>query len=159
MMKNRNKSGKMKKKGFAFILSAAIMGTMILFSCNNGGGNSADGSQVFNKPGDTASIFFTEYEHNFGRVTAGEKIAHIFSYENRGNGTLVISSASTSCGCTVSKYDTKPIPPGGKGSLEVIFDSSGRNGKQTKTITVRSNATKPVVLLRITGEILSVNNN
>jgi hypothetical protein len=90
---------------------------------------------------------------------AGEKVAYIFTFENRGTGPLVISSASTSCGCTVSKYNTKPIAPGGKGSLEVTFDSSGRNGKQTKTITVRSNATKSVVLIRLTGEVLSGNNN
>jgi hypothetical protein len=159
MKKNRQNCCELKRRGIAFIIPASIAGMLLFFSCNSGRGNSADGSQVMNKPGDTASISFTEYEYDFGKVTAGEKIAHIFSFENRGTGTLVILSASTSCGCTVSKYDTKPIPPGGKASLEVIFDSSGRNSRQTKTITVRSNATKPVVLLRITGEVLSGNNN
>ncbi len=43
--------------------------------------------------------------------------------------------------------------PGGEGSLEVVFDTSGRNGMQTKTITVKSNAKPAVVLLKITAEV------
>jgi hypothetical protein len=107
---------------------------------------------------DTAFILFNEYEHDFGKVTEGEKIAYTFTYENKGNAPLVISQATTTCGCTVSKYSRKPVQPGGNGTIEVIFDSSGRNGRQTKTITVRSNATKPMVLLKITGEVINNNN-
>jgi len=153
-MKNRKTGSEMKRGGFALILFVLIV-TAVLSSCVSGGGK----RQAEAGPNDTASIYFAEYEHNFGKVVAGEKVAYIFTFENRGTGPLVISSASTSCGCTVSKYNTKPIAPGGKGSLEVTFDSSGRNGKQTKTITVRSNATKSVVLIRLTGEVLSGNNN
>jgi hypothetical protein len=159
MMKNSINNSKMYKRGFALILSVITLITLTLSSCNGGGGNNDGRSQVSDNPSDTASIVFTEYEHYFGKVEAGEKVVSVFSYENKGTVPLVISSASTSCGCTVSKYSTKPLAPGEKGSLEVTFDSSGRNGKQTKTITVRSNATKPVVLLRITGEVLSGNNN
>ncbi len=144
----------MKQNSFAFILLTLIITTALL-SCSNAGGR----LQSATGPNDTASIHFDEYEHDFGKVVAGEKVAYVFTFENLGTGPLVISSASTSCGCTVSKYNTKPIAPGGKGSLEVTFDSSGRNGKQTKTITVRSNATKPVVLIRLTGEVLSGINN
>jgi hypothetical protein len=80
-----------------------------------------------------------------------------FTFDNKGTGNLIISSATTTCGCTVSKYDKKPIPPGASGNLEVVFDTSGRNGMQTKTITVKSNASKPVVLLKITAEVITTN--
>ena len=43
------------------------------------------------------------------------------------------------------------------GNLEVVFDTSGRNGMQTKTITVKSNASIPVVLLKITAEVVTNN--
>jgi len=39
----------------------------------------------------------------------------------------------------------------------VVFDTSGRNGMQTKTITVKSNASKPVVLIKITAEVITTN--
>ena len=105
----------------------------------------------------TSEIVFREYEHDFGKVSEGEKVSYTFTFDNKGTGNLVIASATTTCGCTIPKYDTKPISPGANGSLEVIFDTSGRNGMQTKTITVRSNASKPVVLLKITAEVETTN--
>lgn len=106
-----------------------------------------------------AVISFTEYEHSFGKVKEGEKVGCIFTFTNTGTSNLVINSATTSCGCTVSKYDRKPIAPGQTGSLEVVFNSSGYNGQQTKTISVHSNAKVPVVLLKIVAEVTNSNNN
>jgi len=37
----------------------------------------------------------------------------------------------------------------------VVFDSSGYNGAQRKTITVRSNASRQYVLLQIRAEVIS----
>ena len=108
---------------------------------------------------DTAVISFSECEHDFGKIIEGEKVAYTFTFENKGKGPLIISSVITTCGCTITKYNTKPISAGNTGNLEVVFDSSGKNGRQTKTITVNSNASKPIVLLRITGEVISSNNN
>jgi hypothetical protein len=133
--------------------------TTLLISCNQGANtNSRLGSAVVSAS-DTAKISFKEYEHSFGRVTAGEKVACIFTFENSGTAPLVISSATTSCGCTVSKYDKKPVLPGKSSTIEVVFDTSGRNGTQTKTVTIQSNASKPIVLLKITGEVISSTNN
>jgi hypothetical protein len=136
------------------LLAASVM----VVSCT-GGGNKQASVAVAGTGNDTASIHFRELTHDFGKITEGEKVAHVFTFENRGTGPLIISSASTSCGCTVPKYDRKPIEPGTSGTLEVVFDSSGRNGRQTKTITVSSNATRPVILLTITGEVIMSNNN
>ena len=105
--------------------------------------------------GEIAEISFNEYEYDFGKIKEGEKVAHIFAFVNKGPGNLVIESASTSCGCTVSKYDRSPIAAGKGGNLEVVFDSNGRNGIQTKTISVRSNSKTQVVILKITAEIES----
>jgi hypothetical protein len=115
-------------------------------------------SGTLNVKGGTAEITFNALEHNFGKITEGEKVACVFSFENTGSGDLVIASATTSCGCTVPEFDDKPIPPGGKGTMEVVFDSSGRSGIQTKTITVRSNAEKQVMILKITAEVITNTN-
>lgn len=101
----------------------------------------------------TAVIQFNTMEHDFGVITAGEKVAYVFNFTNTGSGSLVINSASTSCGCTVPEFSRKPLPPGQKGTLEVVFDSSGRDGLQTKTITVQSNASVPVVILAIRADV------
>jgi hypothetical protein len=125
--------------------------------CGNRTGKQS-GAMLQSKDTGTAEIAFKVYEHNFGKVLEGEKVGYIFTFENKGTGSLVIASATTSCGCTVPEYDTKPIPPGGTGNMEVVFDTSGKNGIQTKTITVRSNAATPVVLLKINAEVLTINN-
>lgn len=128
---------------------------IFLTACNSGQGTKAEDKSGILAQGEVAEISFREYEHDFGKITEGEKVAHIFSFENKGPGNLVIASASTSCGCTVTKYDRTPIPPGKGGSLEVVFDSNGRSGIQTKTVSVRSNSKTEVVILKITAEVIS----
>ncbi len=105
----------------------------------------------------SAVIAFMKYEHLFGKVNEGEKVGCIFTFENKGTANLVLLSVSTTCGCTVPKYDRKPVAPGKSGTLEVVFDTSGRSGIQTKTITVKSNAKTPVILLKITAEVINDN--
>ena len=137
-------------KVFVFINLFALS---LLAGCGSGSANKNSGSENFSSDTGKAVIVFKEYEHSFGKVEEGEKVGYIFRFENQGTGNLVIENAITSCGCTVPKYDRKPISPGKSGNMEVVFDTSGRNGLQTKTITVKSNATVPVVFLKITADV------
>lgn len=137
------------------------MTILILLIAGCGGRSNRGESNANSQIGDTgkAVISFTEVEHNFGNVNEGEKVGCIFNFQNTGTGDLVINSATASCGCTIPKYNRKPIPPGKTGTLEVIFDTSGKKGKQSKTIIVKSNATVPQTLLRITAEVTNNTNN
>jgi hypothetical protein len=139
------------------VLSLVLIATMAS-NCRNGTKKDTVHSGLQPTGTGIAEITFREYEHNFGKVAEGEKVGYIFTFVNKGTGNLIIASATTSCGCTVPKYNTKPVPPGENGNLEVVFDTSGRNGIQTKTITVKSNASTPVVLLKINAEIVTNNN-
>ena len=148
--------------GNKFTAMRKIINISLLFlvvfvaGCGNGSGkNKANASDTDSKG--TSEIVFKEYQHDFGKVAEGEKVSYIFPFDNKGISDLVISSASTTCGCTVPTFDKKPIAPGAGGTLEVVFDTSGREGKQTKTITVKSNASTPVVLLKITAEVITSN--
>jgi hypothetical protein len=136
------------------VILALTLTAIITSNCGNGTGKNSVSTGIQQTGSEAAVISFREYEHNFGKIAEGEKVAHIFTFENKGKGDLVITSATTSCGCTVPKYDSKPISPGKTGNLEVVFDASGRNGMQTKTITVKSNASTPVMLLKITAEVV-----
>jgi hypothetical protein len=124
-------------------------------ACGNNNGSISGSNIPKEKSSGTSELIFREYQHDFGKVSEGEKLSYTFVFDNKGTSDLIISSAATTCGCTVSKYDKKPIPPGASGNLEVEFDTSGRNSMQTKVVTVRSNASTPVVLIKITAEVVT----
>jgi hypothetical protein len=128
---------------------------VISFGCGNNG--QRDINAEFNEVSNSgvAQITFSKYEHDFGKIYEGEQVSYFFKYTNTGTSDLVVTSASASCGCTVPKYDVKPIRPGDSGIMEVKFDSTGRNGVQTKTVTVKSNAGTPVVMLRISADVIN----
>ena len=123
--------------------------------CGDGTSVNSGGSAQKSKSTGTSELIFREYQHDFGKVSEGEKLSYTFIFDNKGTSDLIISSATTTCGCTVPKYDKKPIAPGANGNMEVVFDTSGRSDMQTKIITVKSNASIPVVLIKITAEIVT----
>ncbi len=145
----------MKKDILLYLIILILALTGCAGKTQKGSGNTASRSSDTGR----AIIEFREYEHIFGKVNEGEKIGCIFTFENTGTSDLVILTATTTCGCTVPEYDRNPVSPGKTGKLEVIFDTSGRSGIQSKIVTVRSNATNPVVMLKITAEVINNNNN
>lgn len=135
-----------------FLLTLLIAASLLSGSCGRTRSGQA-GSALSDTTG-AAVLTFNKPEHDFGKVKAGEKVGCIFTYTNTGDADLVITSASASCGCTVPRFDKKPVPPGGAGTIEVIFDTSGREGIQTKTVVVQSNAGNNLVILRIIADVL-----
>ena len=100
------------------------------------------------------TLKFVAVEHDFGQVKEGEKVAHTFEVMNTGKTGLLIQNVSPSCGCTTPKYDKKPILPGKKGMIEVVFDTKGRPGKQRKSILVVTNTEPPNTVLYFTCEVV-----
>jgi len=98
-------------------------------------------------------IEFEETRHDFGRVYEGEQVGWFFKFRNTGSVDLLINNAYSSCGCTVPDYNKTPVSAGGTGMVKVIFDTKGRTGMQTKTVTIESNARNKMVALTITAEI------
>lgn len=127
----------------------------LIYSCSTGT-DTKKPPREDNAPGDAkAKIAFVEEEHDFGRVTEGEKVGWYFKYKNEGNADLIIKRASASCGCTVPEFDRKPLAPGEESSLKVIYDSSGRSGLEVKTVTIESNAENRIVKLKLKAEVLN----
>lgn len=111
---------------------------------------SADGSSNSDLP----NITFEEEEHDFGRITQGEKVSYAFKFTNTGKNNLIITSAHGSCGCTVPEWPKEPILPGKEGKINVIFSSEGKSGIQEKTITIVTNCEPSTRIVKIKTEII-----
>ncbi|MDP2068981.1 MAG: DUF1573 domain-containing protein [Lutibacter sp.] len=101
----------------------------------------------------TAIIEFDTKDYDFGTVNEGEVVEGIFKISNKGKTDLIITNASASCGCTVPEWPKDPIKPGDSGELKFSFDSKGRTGKQSKTITLQTNTADVTETLRIGGTV------
>ncbi|MDP4207763.1 MAG: DUF1573 domain-containing protein [Bacteroidota bacterium] len=142
----------MKKIG---ILAGLLV---VLFSCQ-GRPSSGSSSQTAENDSIKPYMYFNEEAHNLGKVIQGEKVSYAFIVENRGKSALQLKSVTASCGCTVAKYDEKPIAPGKSSPIEVVFNSAGKLGQQTKTVTVVSNAEPSTKILTINCEVVLPNKN
>jgi hypothetical protein len=78
--------------------------------------------------------------YDFGDITQGDKVEHVFKFANTGNEPLIITNIQISCGCTTPQWPREPIPPGGKGEITIGFNSAGKMGKQNKVLPIQSNA-------------------
>lgn len=88
---------------------------------------------------DPPKIRFEESLHELGTVTEGVEVPYVFKISNVGGEPLIIKSASASCGCTILNIKDKFIEPGKTGALEVIMDTSMKQGYVRKQIDVVSN--------------------
>ena len=80
-----------------------------------------------------------QLEHNFGDVNQGDVVSHSFALSNNGGDLLNILDVKASCGCTAANPDKNSLKPGETTNLVVSFNSKGRKGVQTKTVTVKTN--------------------
>ena len=97
---------------------------------------------------------FSESKHDFGEVIQGNVVEHYFEFSNVGNLPLVISNIITTCGCTAPTWPKEPIKPGGKGKIKIVFNSSGKIGKQNKIVTIISNTSTQKDRLFIMANII-----
>lgn len=104
---------------------------------------------------DLPDFEFEEEVFDFGTISQGEKVKHMFRFKNIGKSNLIISNATGSCGCTVPIWPREPIAPGDEAEIEVVFDSNGKSGRQHKTVTLVANTMPNTKVIAIKGEILT----
>lgn len=98
-------------------------------------------------------ITFKETEFDFGDIKQGDKVEHTFEFTNTGEADLLISTARASCGCTVPEFTEEAVKPGKSGKIKVTFNSAGKKGPTTKTITVVCNTANENEILTIKTNI------
>jgi hypothetical protein len=91
--------------------------------------------------------------HDFGNIEEGVQATVSFTFKNTGNAPLVLNSVKASCGCTTPKWTKEPVAPGQEGIVTAIYNSKGRPGNFTKTITVTHNGEGGTEFLTIRGNV------
>lgn len=103
---------------------------------------------------------FNMKEYDFGTITEGEVKDIDFVLTNEGKSDLIIRKVKASCGCTAVAPAENIIKPGKSTTIKASFNSTGRTGKQNKTVTVITNdPDNSTVTLRITGEVAAKKDN
>lgn len=101
-----------------------------------------------------AEFKFEKETHDFGKVVSGKSATFEFKFTNVGDEPLIIKGTEATCGCTVPKYTTTPIKKGESGSIQVTYSASGAAMRFNKAVTISSNASTPVKVLYIKGEVV-----
>lgn len=99
-------------------------------------------------------ITFEESSIDFGNITQGDKVQHVFKFENTGKSPLIISNVAATCGCTVPAWPKEPIAPGQSGEIKVSFNSAGKMGKQNSVVRIYSNASEPIEKVSLISNVL-----
>lgn len=139
------------------LFSSVVVVSIMLASCG-GGEESADQGQTeitTENVESTTSIAYAEEMFDFGSITEGEKVTHVFNFTNTGDADLVIVSAKGSCGCTVPEWPKEPIAPGAEGKISVVFNSEGKKGMQNKRVSIVANTEPATTAITLKGEVIS----
>ena len=118
------------KKGLLLI---AVVAAMAFTSCKDNAAEKVKAENVEDAAERDAQavvypeITFEETEFDFGTIDQGTAVEHTFKFTNTGNAPLVITNATSSCGCTVPTWTKEPIAPGETGEMLVKFNGSGQN--------------------------------
>ncbi|MBL4670458.1 MAG: DUF1573 domain-containing protein [Flavobacteriales bacterium] len=151
------------------ILLPIAVGIALLASCGENAQEETLNTDIIDNPisaessaedeGKRPFFEFVEEIKEFGTITQGETVSMTFRFRNVGQSNLIISSAQGSCGCTVPEWPKEPIKPGEEGKINIIFNSTGKQGLQNKTITLIANTIPNTKVIAIKGEVLVPNTN
>ncbi len=96
-----------------------------------------------------------QMEYDWGEVSRGDHVKYNFVVSNVGGDLLKIEDVRASCGCTAAKPEKSDLAPGESTNINVDFNSTGRSGRQTKYITVKTNdPDKPEIRFKFTGVVV-----
>jgi hypothetical protein len=91
------------------------------------------------KKGEYPAIAIQDANFDFGTINQGDKVEHIFKFKNTGKNDLIVINAQASCGCTIPEWTKDYVKPGAEGQIKIVFNSAGKSGEVTKTVTLTTN--------------------
>ena len=104
------------------------------------------------QPAVPKNIAWNENTHDFGKVKQNDPAEVTFTFKNTGDAPVVVTSARSSCGCTVAEYTKEPVKPGATGTVKATYNSA-RVGAFNKSVTVTFEGNSTPDVLTIKGEV------
>ena len=104
---------------------------------------------------DAPVIAFEETNWDFGTIQEGDVVKHTYKFTNTGKSPLIIQNATAQCGCTVPQWPREPIAPGQKGEIQVEFNSKGKAGVQSKSVSITANTQPEITQVMLKGVVES----
>lgn len=128
----------MKKLGFVILISF-----LSLFCAN---AQNIEGAHL---KLDTATLDFGDVQRR------GGDLVREVGFVNDGSSPLVILSVTTSCSCLKAHYSRKPVAPGERGVIKIIYEARKMElGVFHRVMQVRSNSADGVNLITVQGNSL-----
>ncbi|MEX0981996.1 MAG: DUF1573 domain-containing protein [Bacteroidales bacterium] len=131
---------------------------MVVAGCADEGKKepSSSASLIDDEQGVPVIDFDTDVQ-DLGTIRDGEQVAAWFTYTNTGYSPLIIQDIKAGCGCTVPKWNDKPLGAGESETIRIIFNSTGKKGTQNIRISVFSNARNPKKDLHLKARVININ--
>ncbi len=135
----------------------------LLVSIGNSIASYAQSSSEINLQGQIPRVEFDFTRYDFGDIYRGQRVSHLFKFQNTGNGVLVFSNIHAACGCINTKIfadDGKTVKtvfkPNESGIVSAEFNSQDFSGNIIRTITLETNmgSSSPTVTLTLTANVL-----
>ncbi len=105
-------------------------------------------------PEGTPKIEFEQTVFDFGEADQHTKVTHVFKFKNTGNADLKLVNVRPTCGCTVPKWSRDPVPPGGTGEIEIVYNTENDINRISKMIKIETNEPeKKITTLEIRGNV------
>ena len=99
-------------------------------------------------------VVLSERSFNYGTIQQGEKVSHEFLINNGGIQPLLLRKAKSTCGCIKITTFKSEIASGESTTVKIEFDSFGKEGKDTRSISLFFNDPKsPEVKVEMSGVI------
>lgn len=100
-------------------------------------------------------LHFPQPEWDFGSIPEeGGPVLHRFELVNEGGAPAVIAEVGVSCGCTKVTYSRKPLRPGEKSVVEVLFNPLGQQGAIDRQLPVYDQERRVAARLRVKGRVV-----
>jgi Protein of unknown function (DUF1573) len=81
-------------------------------------------------------MVFDSLQIDAGNLPEGPAYLYSFRFKNESKFPLSVRQCQSSCGCVIATWPKEPIAPGHEGVIEVNYNTQGRPGHCSKTVTV-----------------------
>lgn len=143
-----------RKMHWRYLFLILLFFVQIVYSCSFKNDEKSGDNNVKSNITGISDVKFDTLYHDFGNLIQGEQVSYIFKYKNTGKSDLIIKDAYSTCGCAVANYTEQPVSAGEKGTIEIVFDSTGKQGVQYKNIMLKMNTSQEKHTLSIKANVL-----